>query len=45
MNGFKTETMEKYYKANKTRRVRITDRTPDMLIKWVFPGLVYVLWL
>lgn len=21
------------------------DRTPEMLIKWAFPGLIYVLWL
>ena len=25
--------------------VRVADRTPEMLIKWAFPGSIYVRWL
>ena len=27
------------------RRVRVTDKIPEMLIKWAFPGLLYAVWL
>ncbi len=27
------------------RRVRVTDKIPEMLIKWAFPGLLYACWL
>ena len=26
-------------------RVRVTDKIPEMLIKWAFPGLLYACWL
>lgn len=31
MNGFKTETMKKHYKANRTLRTGVEGRTPEML--------------
>lgn len=38
LNGFKTETMKKHYKANRTLRVRVTDIPPEMLINRHFRG-------
>ena len=40
MNGFKTETMKKHYKANRTLRVRIADENAKKPINKGFAGLL-----
>ena len=42
---FETKTNEKHYKANRTLRILVIDRTSEVLIKLEFLGLFYVLWL
>ena len=37
-NGFKTEIPEKHYKADRTLRVRITDRNAENLYLCGFPA-------
>jgi len=39
------ENTEKHYNISFKNRVRIADRTPEMLVKWAFQGLFYVVWL
>lgn len=36
-----TTPIQKSMVLNFNFPVRVTDKTPEMLIKWAFPGLIY----